>query len=979
MTAPRFPYDFSAVSGVLRILSALAAPAVPAVFLSRYGSSRRSLPGRLVLPVFLLLCAVCAGAFGTAAALDPDVCLSGSGTSDAPCVVDTWDELITALGAGGYVKISDHYHSVSTHFDGGEDISINKSAWLDLNGAYVETDGSISVSEEETVFTLYDSWEHPGVYDFLGSEPCMSVGTGSSIIMNDGTHILIEPESVAEFTGIQVDGGSFIMNGDSYISCILHSEAGKSKITGVTVSGGGSLSMHDDSDITHFLRGVYVNGGSFTMNGGDIISNGEDYEYEARIDGTGVYVADGSSFTMNGGSFTFNRAKNKGGAVYIAAGGSFSLEGAPDFHVNKAGKDEDEHDSNVFLESGAKISIKGKLNNTGKIGISMEAETGGVFTEGYSEYNSTNSTVPDPGDFFTSEQKDQTLIVGLVSGEAALGKPYTITVDSSLSASVTADKTRAIAGETVALTVAEGFSGSLLYEGKTARGQVSSSDHSFTMPAEDVTVRKTAAMIGNTPYASLRDALQDAEEGAVIDLVSDTPLSDELSDKDCVNNGGFQCIGSVIRAEHSVTVNLNGFTARLNNLSAAADLTVAGSGSFTVLYGTSVAGTLTAKNSSTVTVKETLSGLGSLAIEDDSAVVLDSAVIDPSVDPDELKQYAEKEDKEKIKADGSTAVSVTLHKISTYTLSVTAPEFEPVTLGYKQPDPKGITITSIGNSDAEISSVELGSFKVQKGGSAVQEAFELMYDGEAVIKAGTTDDTTYTIRPAEGLDAGTYSAEILVNYNDDDPASAVVSFTVKKAPDPEPEPEQPYRMDFFRLCGDCTLPATGFSALRPEALAEQPKELRYEPARMRLMLPTLDLDLSLVTVPRQENSWAVAWLGDSAGILEGSSLPGKGLSIIAAHNTLNDTAYGPFALLGTLEPEDLIAAVAEDGTLSFFRVYANELLAPDDMESIAALAEENGLVLVTCENESPEGGYLNRRVIFAAESGSRKQDVDRRI
>ena len=107
-----------------------------------------------------------------------------------------------------------------------------------------------------------------------------------------------------------------------------------------------------------------------------------------------------------------------------------------------------------------------------------------------------------------------------------------------------------------------------------------------------------------------------------------------------------------------------------------------------------MAGTLTAKNSSTVTVKETLSGLGSLAIEDDSAVVLDSAVIDPSVDPDELKQYAEKEDKEKIKADGSTAVSVTLHKISTYTLSVTAPEFEPVTLGYKQPDPKGITITS---------------------------------------------------------------------------------------------------------------------------------------------------------------------------------------------------------------------------------------------------------------------------------------------
>lgn len=851
MTAPRFRYDFSAVSGVLRILSALAAPAAPAVFSSRYGGSRRSLPGRLVLPVFLLLCAVCAGAFGTAAALDPDVCSSGSGTSDDPCVVDDWYKMKEALEAGAYVKIHDSYYSTPTYFYGNSDIFIQNTAALDLNGAYVQTSGSISVSGEGTVFTLYDSYDHPGGYDFTGNKPCVIVKTGSSFIMNKGTGISFSPESAAEFTGILVDGGSFIMNGDSSIFYTPLSDVGESKITGVTVRGGGSLYMHGYSDIDGFLRGVYVNGGSFTMNGGYIKSNGEDYGYDARIDGPGVYVADGSSFTMNGGSFRYNRAKNKGGAVYIAAGGTFSLEGGTVFYDNKAG--EDPHDSNVFLASGAKISIKGKLSNTGKIGISMEAETGGVFTEGYSEYNSTNGAVPDPGDFFTSEQKDQTLIFGLVGGEAALGKPYTITVDSSLSASVTADKTRAIAGETVALTVAEGFSGSLLYEGKTARGQVSSSDHSFTMPAEDVTVRKTAAMIGNTPYASLRDALQDAEEGAVIDLVSDTPLSDELSDKDCVNNGGFQCIGSVIRADHSVTVNLNGFKARLNNLSAAADLTVAGSGSFTVLYGTSVAGTLTAKNSSTVTVKETLSGLGSLAIEDDSAVVLDSAVIDPSVDPDELKQYAEKEDKEKIKADGSTAVSVTLHKISTY------------------------------------------------------------------------------------------------------------------------------RMDFFRLCGDCTLPATGFSALRPEALAEQPKELRYEPVRMRLMLPTLDLDLSLVTVPRQENSWAVAWLGDSAGILEGSSLPGKGLSIIAAHNTLNDTAYGPFALLGTLEPEDLIAAVAEDGTLSFFRVYANELLAPDDMESIAALAEENGLVLVTCENESPEGGYLNRRVIFAAESGSRKQDVDRRV
>ena len=47
--------------------------------------------------------------------------------------------------------------------------------------------------------------------------------------------------------------------------------------------------------------------------------------------------------------------------------------------------------------------------------------------------------------------------------------------------------------------------------------------------------------------------------------------------------------------------------------------------------------------------------------------------------------------------------------------------------------------------------------------------------------------------------------------------------------------------------------------------------------------------------------------------------------------------------------------------------YANELLAPDDMQKLAAIAgqEEAPLVLITCENESIEGGYLDRRVIFA--------------
>ena len=187
------------------------------------------------------------------------------------------------------------------------------------------------------------------------------------------------------------------------------------------------------------------------------------------------------------------------------------------------------------------------------------------------------------------------------------------------------------------------------------------------------------------------------------------------------------------------------------------------------------------------------------------------------------------------------------------------------------------------------------------------------------------------------------------------------------APGPQPVPVSPGH-DFFRLCGECELPATGFSALLPAPLPEQPKALRYEPVRMRLMLPTLGQDIELVTMPRDGNSWAAVWLGADAGILEGSALPGEGISIIAAHNTLNAEEYGPFALLSALEDGDVILVNDQrSGKMIRYTVYANELIAPDGMAEIEALAGKEGsaLVLLTCENESADGVYLNRRAVFA--------------
>ena len=188
----------------------------------------------------------------------------------------------------------------------------------------------------------------------------------------------------------------------------------------------------------------------------------------------------------------------------------------------------------------------------------------------------------------------------------------------------------------------------------------------------------------------------------------------------------------------------------------------------------------------------------------------------------------------------------------------------------------------------------------------------------------------------------------------------------------------PNRIDMFRIgqpeevclrCGilGSELPATGLPTRVDVPLAVRPEGLNYTNLNMRIQIPTIDVDVELEGVPTMDGAWKVEWLADNAGLLSGTALPGDGYSIVAAHNTLNAEEYGPFALLSTLENNDTIFVNAPDGSLRLFRVYANELMAPNDMEKLASVAEQemNTLVLVTCENESVDGGYLNRRVVFA--------------
>lgn len=173
-----------------------------------------------------------------------------------------------------------------------------------------------------------------------------------------------------------------------------------------------------------------------------------------------------------------------------------------------------------------------------------------------------------------------------------------------------------------------------------------------------------------------------------------------------------------------------------------------------------------------------------------------------------------------------------------------------------------------------------------------------------------------------------------------------------------------YQMVLYRLD---TLLETGFSAVHPEVLSGMPKDLHYTPSGLTLQIPSLDVMTEIKTVPLYNEEYPVEWLNDAAGLLEGSSVPGEGYSIITGHNHLNNTEAGPFAMLSYLEVGDRLFIVDEENALQIFRVYAVEKIAEDDISGFEQIAREgkDSLLLITCEDERPEGGYTNRRIVSA--------------
>ena len=102
-------------------------------------------------------------------------------------------------------------------------------------------------------------------------------------------------------------------------------------------------------------------------------------------------------------------------------------------------------------------------------------------------------------------------------------------------------------------------------------------------------------------------------------------------------------------------------------------------------------------------------------------------------------------------------------------VTVTAPVFEDAEEGYARPAAQAISIENSGSVAAMVTAVAL------EGENA--EVFDLTGGGTGKINPGATS-TKWTVRPAGGLEAGSYSARVVFTFDSGSTAEVPIQFTV---------------------------------------------------------------------------------------------------------------------------------------------------------------------------------------------------------
>jgi LPXTG-site transpeptidase (sortase) family protein len=161
------------------------------------------------------------------------------------------------------------------------------------------------------------------------------------------------------------------------------------------------------------------------------------------------------------------------------------------------------------------------------------------------------------------------------------------------------------------------------------------------------------------------------------------------------------------------------------------------------------------------------------------------------------------------------------------------------------------------------------------------------------------------------------------------------------------------------------LPATGFAKGVQTVLEPQPFDLKYSSPDLMLEIPSLNVKIPIVGVPKKNGTWNVSWLGNQAGWLEGSAFPSwRGNSVLTGHVYLASGLPGPFVSLNKLKYGDKIVIHAYKQKYSF-EVQTNSIFAATDSSAIKH-EEKSWLTLVTCKDYDEQTKTYKNRVVVRA-------------
>ncbi len=197
------------------------------------------------------------------------------------------------------------------------------------------------------------------------------------------------------------------------------------------------------------------------------------------------------------------------------------------------------------------------------------------------------------------------------------------------------------------------------------------------------------------------------------------------------------------------------------------------------------------------------------------------------------------------------------------------------------------------------------------------------------------------------------------------PQSSHNVFSTERRYDPPSQTINDYRVSSSATVVTPSLPDTGFAPNVVTDLSDRQPVLYAQTGGTTLDIPSLNLNIPVVGVPKKQGTWDVTWLLNQAGWLEGTAFPSwNGNSVLTAHVYDANGLPGPFVNLSKLRYGDKIVIHAY-GQKYTFEVRENKIVAPNDT-SVMKHEDKPWLTLVTCKEYDEKTDTYKKRVVIRA-------------